>query len=647
MTQPDFNRLTGPNKESVSHWDEKIVAESTFASVNDFCLFVLWESGFSSASEVLRDINETFDVRRIEMMRISTSTRGQFFSRFYGTTRPDNYAAKAKEVGGSRAIAILVTLQEGDERDVFVVARAVKERLRAGKPNFIHASDERKEVLSNYVALGGEADVLSRIPQLEKMIALVSDLGDVEPNFTLIPKHEPSSLSELFRRLGSAADYVVLRNWEQLSDFDPDPGGGDIDVLVSDAYAAQSALLGKRVFSDSYRVHCLVPVAGKILGFDIRYVGDGYFPDRWQLRMLENRKSRELFYSLGQEDYFWTIAYHALVHKGFLSEEYKEALSRIGRGDAYLEAIVTSLGGRHREKLLRKALRRFLRSKGYSCPRPRDRSVHHFVSDSRILRRVKYSVSLLFGGLGRLVHREDLSHLAIFKTYPPARSSRALKKNVFLAGKYIVKRSNGPMFDFLLRNEWNQLGKIQGEPGFPQPVALSFSKSQLYLITRVIPGRPLDSLVWASKADREKIMVHLKSRILSLEKHELLHRDISPSNLLWDGDTLSVVDLEFARQKRQEMAVISPFEASFAATLFPGVGRHWREPNLAVQDWDRSALRNVERFVMRKKQILEILGILARRFTTTAGKFSLRESLNLRLGSMLVRFRLGIRKTIS
>jgi len=187
---------------------------------------------------------------------------------------------------------------------------------------------------------------------------------------------------------------------------------------------------------------------------------------------------------------------------------------------------------------------------------------------------------------------------------------------------------------------------LRGEPGFPQPVGLVYSRANLYLVTRVLPGLPLDSLLWLSSGKKEKITAELSARLRALEKNGLLHRDISPSNLLWNEDALSLVDFEFAHRRSEEIPVVSAYEAHFASTLIPGVGRHWRGSNIPVQDWDRSAARNVEDFIRRKKLIRDVLRIFLTRFATNAAQFSLRESLDQRIGLSWIRIKVVFRRTL-
>ena len=78
----------------------------------------------------------------------------------------------------------------------------------------------------------------------------------------------------------------------------------DYDILVSDYFACKRALggfaykssssklfrnVGDPVDNGGTKVAHHVNVAGRNIPFDIRYVGDGYFPRNWQRRMLRDQ----------------------------------------------------------------------------------------------------------------------------------------------------------------------------------------------------------------------------------------------------------------------------------------------------------------------------------------------------------------------
>ncbi len=60
-------------------------------------------------------------------------------------------------------------------------------------------------------------------------------------------------------------------------------------------------------------------------------VGDGYYDINWQRSMLKNRVRNPLgFYVMSDEDYFYSLAYHAIYQKkAGLSEEYRERLAEM------------------------------------------------------------------------------------------------------------------------------------------------------------------------------------------------------------------------------------------------------------------------------------------------------------------------------
>lgn len=605
-----------------------------------FCLFVLWESGFPSASLVLRDINEEFDIRKAELVDLPPLNAGDFFGRFYGKRRPDRYKFKEREVGGTRALIILVTPQEHQERepeDFYDDVRCLKERFRHGGKNFLHGADSSDESESNYFAVGGSYEALMSALSSPAIVAVVANSKSAELDLRTFAKREPANFDELFTRLGEYTNYVVLRNWEDIDVEKSLVVSGDIDILVDDAPTAQSVLMAKRAFHDESRVHFLVPVSGQAVPFDIRFLGDNYYDRAWQKRMLETKVPRGTFFALDDYQYYWTLLYHAIVHKGLVSELYRNRLGKLSR--------FASLNfGKKSDNRLRSRLLQYLSKNGYGVPKPNDKSVARFLTDLAIIRRAGYVAKFLSSNLGRLIYRQDFSGLACFESYPPARRGRPLTRNIYRVGEFIVRKSNGPLSNVLLRNEFEHLKELQGTTGFPEVLGLFGQCDSLFLVTYAVEGRSLDSVFWISPKQIKACATQLDSLLARLERVGLIHRDLSPSNLIWDGQKLSLVDFEFARKVEQEITTYSQFEKAFLESILPGVGRDWREPNVAPEECDRASVGSIQAFIARQWTLRAFAKRLATKFKAGGGSFSIVNSATRIWASGVKRFKVIARR---
>ena len=75
---------------------------------------------------------------------------------------------------------------------------------------------------------------------------------------------------------------------------------------------------------EGWKVANHVLVGGREIEFDIRYLGDGYYPVKWQEAMLRNPCKHIEIKVLNAENYFYSLLYHALLHKKTISKTYVE-----------------------------------------------------------------------------------------------------------------------------------------------------------------------------------------------------------------------------------------------------------------------------------------------------------------------------------
>ena len=117
--------------------------------------------------------------------------------------------------------------------------------------------------------------------------------------------------------------YVILRG--SLSDVSVEHP--DIDILV-DEYTAACSVLQQNICGPRDVSNQAVN-AGGIL-YDLRSVGDKYYPDKWAVDMLR-RRQRNAFgvFMLSTEDQCYALLYHAIVHKGHIGSGYLEVVQKV------------------------------------------------------------------------------------------------------------------------------------------------------------------------------------------------------------------------------------------------------------------------------------------------------------------------------
>ena len=133
------------------------------------------------------------------------------------------------------------------------------------------------------------------------------------------------SVEQIFMALNNSdCKYAVLRNYENMSSGNPFINGhDDIDLLCNDLRSAKRVLNANCRFLFPTVNSYYIRFENRTVNVDIRFVGDGYYDTAWEQKMLANRiLFHDCIYVLHPEDYFYSLAYHALFQKKSLSDEY-------------------------------------------------------------------------------------------------------------------------------------------------------------------------------------------------------------------------------------------------------------------------------------------------------------------------------------
>ena len=140
--------------------------------------------------------------------------------------------------------------------------------------------------------------------------------------------YDETTLDKIFLRLNqSNCDYLVLRNYEQLLPF-PCFIDGDIDFLCYNRKQFVQILGAKKRENGLNAAHYEIFVQGRRIEIDVREVGDGYYCKQWEADCLKNKVLyNEKFYVMDRENYYFSLIYHCLIHKGQISDKYFEKIN--------------------------------------------------------------------------------------------------------------------------------------------------------------------------------------------------------------------------------------------------------------------------------------------------------------------------------
>ena len=207
-------------------------------------------------------------------------------------------------------------------------------------------------------------DLKQRVRSITKgQIHATDNIHETKDNMKVLglkyPQREFDSLSGVFERLNECnVNYVVLRDFERLPDKVRPTTSLDVNILTDDFFEVNSVLDGiciqGSIYDDGDYHHSMskkrrlaVKADRSVFYVDVRFVGDDYYPEDMQRRILESRVLDGVVYRPSDEYHKYALMYHEMLHKG--------------RQCPYGEGV--------------EALRGWMDSKGYGLVKPKDKSI--------------------------------------------------------------------------------------------------------------------------------------------------------------------------------------------------------------------------------------------------------------------------------
>ncbi len=336
-------------------------------------VFIVWSRGLDQRQKILEDIANRFEIL---CTKETTWSKGKFsenLSRFYGENLPKN-SSKEKHCGTDMFLGIIVKdpnpvyeLRETSKgiKPVNINMFDAKQVYRdwTGGGHRIHGSDNIEEAKSNmYLLYGMHYDAALQLNSTEEPTQHHADL---------IGAHGWESLEQVFNAFNELANYVVLRNYvnieDELNNLHP-----DIDVLTDNKRLIADIANGKPNYKDKKRVQHLVMVNGQKVFFDFRFIGDNYYDYKWEQQLLKTRVKYNYLYVPNEENHFYSLMYHAFIHKEKLIEDYVTKLIALSKnvGLDYDETSFLYYG-------VLKDLNTFIVAQHYDYVEPRDLTVFY------------------------------------------------------------------------------------------------------------------------------------------------------------------------------------------------------------------------------------------------------------------------------
>ncbi|MDC1396143.1 hypothetical protein N8312_01125 [bacterium] len=210
----------------------------------------------------------------------------------------------------------------------------------------------------------------------------------------------------LYRVMNCTANYLVLRNFEEDPLLRPN---SDLDLLAEDYQRLGSVMALKQHFEKGKPYKGILQIAGEEKNIDISFVGDGYIDQTWQLSMLNAKEKEGLLFRPDPQNYFFSLLYHAAVHKHEISERYRIRLLQLAediRFDGFTHQTFNS------PENITSIISGFMNSNGYIHENAIDEAIiqnqnvikslntHRIPSRQGRLLRIKNKLERIFYGYG-------------------------------------------------------------------------------------------------------------------------------------------------------------------------------------------------------------------------------------------------------
>lgn len=291
----------------------------------EYGLIIIWENARYCEKKIINDLEKRFKLINRFEIEWNKKLFSENLTRFYGENLPRN-SFKEKHCGNGKFL--LLILQDKNplycyrrtsagKKNVNVNFFDSKEmyRLWTGGGHMIHATNDIKEFKHDLMLLLG-----LNINDYEKCYKESEDLIKIKKD--IVGSDGWESLEQVLYVLNDTADYVVLRNFQELPEIYEIGNHGDIDILSDNIYNIAMILKAKKEHLNKSRVRHIININNKNVYMDFRYLADNYYELNWEKNILINKIMYKNFYIPCNEDYDYSLLYHALVHKKIISDDY-------------------------------------------------------------------------------------------------------------------------------------------------------------------------------------------------------------------------------------------------------------------------------------------------------------------------------------
>jgi hypothetical protein len=302
----------------------------------NFYIFVIWERARENEDYIFSEIKKKFSIKDVYEIEWKKENFPNNLRRFYGPGKVGDVDKKTKLCKTGPFLLVIVSdpnpiyekrrTSKGMELvniNLFECKRDLRNKTEKGYA--IHCSLTKKETNDDLTLLLGK-----NLEDSEKEINSNWNGKIKQLKSDLIGQNGWKNMQELLYVLNSTVNYVVLRNYDGILENLAEYRHADIDILT-DEYIRIPYITngGKASFNEKFPK--TVKIDNNEIKFDFGYPEDGYYDEKWLKNVLKRRVLHKGIYVPFEEDYFYTLLYHAVIHQKNICTEYQNKLKDLAK----------------------------------------------------------------------------------------------------------------------------------------------------------------------------------------------------------------------------------------------------------------------------------------------------------------------------
>lgn len=291
--------------------------------MSNYGLFIVWPNYFFESDKIISDLSKSFKIVETYNILWTKELIDKNIIRFYGDKLS---SSSIKEKTGNKLNSKLIIVEDLNPKYEFRLNARGVEKVNS---NFFDKKNELRKKYKTKFGIHGTNDENETNRDLSLLLGMnlidyknkSKESKTIELNRNITGNDNWDNFESLFYFLNAVESYVILRNHDEINDDITE--NDDIDFLVNDHKKIALFMNAKKMSTGTQRVNYQIKVNNKPIRIDLRYIGDNYFDIFWQNNCMKNRVlSDNDIYILDEENAYYTLMYHSLIHKKSVPEKY-------------------------------------------------------------------------------------------------------------------------------------------------------------------------------------------------------------------------------------------------------------------------------------------------------------------------------------